>query len=101
MAQDLVKQQVALENLKNRLDEFARNLEENLKRYKESVEQLHGDGLSEQHYTNYLGNYYARDENKINSLIRDLEDVDMQWVNKSLGANRDDIHVAMKDLGVD
>ena len=101
MAQDLVRQQVALEGLKQRLDEFARNLEENLKRYKESVEQLHGDGLSEQHYRNYLSNYYSRDETTINSLIRQLEDVDKKWVLNSLGANKDDIDVAMKDLGID
>lgn len=97
--QSLAKQQAALQELKSYLGMFKEELEENLRRYRARVENLHGDGLSNEVYQTYLGSYYERDRSYIDSLIRHMEDADTKYLNDNLQESGINIEVAQRSLG--
>ena len=97
--QSLEKQQAALSKLKNYLETFKEQLEDNLRHYRNHVEALHGDGLSNEVYTTYLNSYYVRDRNCIDDLIKHMEEADVKYLSDNLNKNEENIDVAKRSLG--
>lgn len=97
--QSLAKQQAALSKLKHYLENFKEELEDNLRRYRNIVDELHGDGLSNEVYSTYLNSYYERDRSYIDSLIRHMEEADAKYISDNLVKNEENIDVARKSLG--
>ena len=95
----LVKQQAALYRLKNYLENFKADLEEQLRRYRAVVDALQGEGLSQEVHNTYLSSYYERDRQYIDQLIRHLEEVDAKYVNDNLVESGVNIDVAKRSLG--
>lgn len=86
MNQSLELQQQALYQLQNHLASFKEILLDNLERYRNIVEGLHQDGLSNEVYNTYLNAYFGHDRSLIQNLIRHLEDSDAPYIASNLEA---------------
>lgn len=82
--QSLQLQQMALTKLKSHLVAFKDDLINQMERYRNIVEGLHEDGLSDEVYRTYLNSYYERDRSYVNQLINHMEEADVPYVNKNL-----------------
>ncbi len=87
--QSIQKQQEALQRLKHFLEGFQEELIGTMDRYKKRVEDLHVDGLSEEVYRKYSGDNYSRDKDYIHSLITHIQNTDIPYINKNLGATEE------------
>lgn len=87
--QSLQKQQEALQELKNFLEAFKEELTARMEGYKRRVEKLHDTGLSNEVYNHYSNDNYVNDKTFINNLIRHIDDTDIPYINRNLGATED------------
>lgn len=78
--QSLEAQLRALEKLKNYLEVFTEELQENLDRYHRSVEEIRQDGLANEVYNTYLSQNFYRDKSHIDQLINDIETYDIPYL---------------------
>lgn len=92
--QSLEKQQEALKGLKTFLEEFVNDLKDKIDHYKKRVEELHGEGLSNEVYNKYSSDNYSRDKDYIHSLIKHIEDTDIPYINRNIGATEENIGTA-------
>lgn len=97
--QSLAKQQAALYRLKNCLESFKEELQDQLRRYKAVVDGLQGEGLSHEVYSTYLNNYFERDRSYIDSLINHMDEADSKYINDNLQESGVNIEVAQRSLG--
>ncbi|KWW26266.1 MAG: hypothetical protein F082_87 [bacterium F082] len=84
--QSLKKQLEALQKLQHFLEGFQEELIDTMERYKKRVEELHIDGLSNEVYQKYSSDNYSRDKDYIHSLIKHIEDTDIPYIKRNLGA---------------
>lgn len=92
--QSLKKQEEALRKLQHFLEGFQEELIDTMERYKKRVEDLHVDGLSNEVYQKYSSDNYSRDKDYIHSLIKHIEDTDIPYIKKNLGATEINIGAA-------
>lgn len=90
--QSIQAQQQALYQLQYYLKDFKVTLLENLERYRNIVENLHQEGLSNEVYNTYLGSYFEHDRVCIQQLINHIESSDEPYIVSNIeatGVNRD------------
>lgn len=87
-------QKSALIQLKSHLEAFREDLLNQMERYRNIVERLHEDGLSQEVYNTYLNSYYEHDRSYVNQLINHMEEVDVPYVNKNIEETGINIEVA-------
>lgn len=89
MNQSLKAQEEALQELKSFLNEFAIDLGNKLKTYKMRVDKIHDNGLTNEVYYHYLNDNYSQDKSYINNLIKHIENTNIPYINKNIGATED------------
>ena len=82
--QSIALQQKALYSLQNYLQNFKEELLNNVERYRNIVDNLQAEGLSDEVYNTYLNSYYERDRMYIQKLIEHIEDADAQYISRNL-----------------
>lgn len=82
--QSIELQQNALYRLQNYLQNFKEDLLNNVERYRNIVDSLQEEGLSNEVYNTYLHSYYERDRAYIQQLIDHIEEADAQYISRNL-----------------
>ena len=82
--QDIEKQLAALNELKNFLLQFMEDLRAKTEMYNQRVLGLRDAGLPVQISDNYEANYCTPNNQHLQSLIENMENVDLQFINANI-----------------